>query len=177
MLKWLALLSVWLALPALAWAATGDACHFVTTTPTAQQSLDIPLPTDTNTSAPQIGCKVLCDITAAGAFSCGPMWVPGGGQNIDLAIIRALSGTSAAGCRYDSVTISEMSNQSTAAGSELVSIGVLDAQGTSGGVKQIKNFGPIGPYIFASGTATAGTCDATHHLMIQFLYWTKPAVH
>jgi hypothetical protein len=122
---------------------------------------------------PQIDCRVLCDVTAAGAFTCGPMWVPGGGQYVENAIIRAIAGTSASGCGYDDVNVDTLSNTSVAAGSELPSLGTLDDDGSSGGVKQIEHFGPLGPYLYLAGTATAGTCDATHRLQIQLLLYYK----
>jgi hypothetical protein len=102
------------------------------------------------------------------------MWVPGGGQNIDLAIVRVIQGTSASGCGYDDVNVYTLSNTNTAAGAELPSLGTLDDDGSSSGVKQIEHFGSIGPYIYLSGTATASSaCDSTHHLIIQLLLYPK----
>lgn len=180
----LAALSVWFALPTVAHAADGDSCKFVTTTVTSGTTTgkDIPMPTNSaglaaTNAVPQIECRLLCDKTAAGAFTCGPMWVPGGGQNIDVAVVRALSGTSGSGCGYDDVNVYTLSNTNTGAGSELPSLGTLDDDGSSSGVKQIEHFGPLGPYLYLSGTATAGTCDATHRLQIQLLIYPKPAIH
>lgn len=186
----LALLSSWLAVP-LARAADGDSCKFIYSTPVigSANAANIPMPTAsaglaTTRAEPQIICRVLADKTAAGAFTAGPMWVPGGGQYIDLAVVRAIQGTSASGCGYDDVIVYTLSNTNTAAGAELVSIGVLDDDGTStpaGGVKQIEHFGPIGPYLYLSGTATAGgdpkLCDSSNHLIIQLLLYPKSAIH
>ena len=57
------------------------------------------------------------------------------------------------------------------AGYELPLLGLLDDDGSSSGVKQILNFGSIGPVIHVAGTATAGTCDADNELHIQLLLY------
>lgn len=181
---YLVVLSLWLATPV--WAADGDSCKFTTSTVTiGAGNANIPMPTVAaglafTQSQPQITCRVLCDKTAPGAFTCGPMWVPGGGSNVDLAIVRVLNGTSAAGCGYDDINVYTLSNTNTAAGAELPSLGTLDDDGSSSGVKQIEHFGPIGPYLYLSGTADdtgALTCDASNHLLIQLLIYPKPAIH
>src|SRR6266850_7338074 len=89
-------LSAWLALPLVAWGADGANCTIVP-------------PAGSNETS-GIVCRTLCDKQAAGTFQCGPMWVPGGGRNVDLAIIRPLQGTSAAGCGYDDVVVYSLSN-------------------------------------------------------------------
>ena len=147
----LAILSAWLAMPAF--AADGEKC----TSPGAG-----------------IGCYTICDKAAAGAFTC-EFSVPNGGKGLDLAVIRAYKGTSASGCGYDDVSVYTTTDTNAGtAGYELPLLGLLDDDGSSSGVKQILNFGPIGPVIYVAGTATAGTCDADNELHIQLLlYWTQ----
>ena len=148
--KLLFVLSAWLTLPSLAFAADGEKC----TSP-----------------GPGIGCYTICDEAAAGAFTC-EFSVPGGGKNLDLAVIRAYKGTSAAGCGYDDVSVYTTTDTNAgASGYELPLLGLLDDDGSSSGVEQILNFGPIGPVIYVAGTATAGTCDADNELHIQLLLY------
>lgn len=169
------LLLALLVCPWAAWGASGDSCNFVAngTTQTIGTALpvNIPLPS-AGATAPEISCRVLCDVTASGAFSCGPMWVPGGGTKVRNAIIRVLQGSGANGCGYDDTNVYTLSNINTSTGAELPSLGLLDDDGSSGGVKQIEHFGPLGPYIYVAGTAgTGGTCNGSNHLLIQLLLY------
>lgn len=136
----------------LGWAADGDSC----TSP-----------------GPGVDCFTICDKSAAGAFTC-EFSVPGGGKNLDRATIRAYKGTSAAGCGYDDTVVYEATDTNAGtSGYELASLGTLDDDGSGSGLKQINVFGPIGPVIYISGTATAGTCNASNELHIQLLLWHK----
>ena len=148
------LISVWLAIPGMALATDGETC----TSP-----------------GPGISCYTICDKDNDGAFTC-EFSVPGGGKNLDLAIIRAYKGTSASGCGYDDVSVYTTTDTNAGtAGYELPLLGLLDDDGSSSGVKQILNFGPIGPVIYVSGTATDGgaACSASNELHIQLLLYPK----
>ena len=148
-------LSIWLALPMVAHAVDGEKC----TSP-----------------GNGIGCYTICDKAAAGAFTC-EFAVPGGGKNLDLAIIRAYKGNATEGCGYDDVSVYTVTDTNgSETGYEKPLLGLLDDDGSSSGVKQILNFGPIGPYIYVAGTATDGTpaCSASAELHIQLLlYFTQ----
>lgn len=152
-MRLLAFLSVFLAIPLLGMAADGEVC----TSP-----------------GPGISCFTICDKAAAGNFTC-EFALPGGGAGLDLAVIRAYKGTSASGCGYDDVSVYTTTDTNAGtAGYELPLLGTLDDDGSGSGVKQILNFGPIGPVLYLSGTATAGTCNASNELHIQLLlYHTK----
>lgn len=154
-----------LGLPSLGQAAVGDSCTIANAASGA-------------TGSAKVNCILGVDSTAAGAFTAGPVYVPGGGVGASVVVIRPLNGNSGAGCGYDDVVVYETSNATATGNDEKASIGVLDDDGTStptGGVQQIKVFGPTGPYLYFSGTATAGTCSGTERLQIQIIvYPTAP---
>lgn len=167
MKRFLFALSVWLAMPLSAAAAvTGDSCTI--DAPTAAAGLA----TDT---APKVVCRFVAVTTSAGAAQTfGPVFVPGGGVGYAMAVFRVLRGNSAAGCGYDDLQVFELSARTLAASTEKALIGVLDDDGTStptGGVQQIKVFGPVGPYIYLTGTATAGTCNASNPLEVELILY------
>lgn len=158
------LLSVWLALPTMVWAAAGD---------------PYPLTIPSGQTKSGIESHYLCDVGAAGAFTCGPIYVPGGGANVDVAVIRALRGTATLGCGYDDVNVYTVSTSTITNPDDKASIGLLDDDGSSSGVKQIVWSGPIGPYLYLEGTATdgagAGDCSGTttNRLQILLHLWKK----
>ena len=163
-------LAVWLALPGFVEAATGGSCTIEA--PTASAGLS-------SAPAAKVTCVVVAEATAAGAATFGPVYVPGGGVGYSMAIIRPLKGTLDAGCGYDDLIVYELSAPTLAAYTERISIGVLDDDGTStptGGVQQIKVFGPVGPYLYLSGTvsdAGTNTCSTAvgETLVIQLLLY------
>jgi len=126
----------------------------------------------------QITVQRLCDGKGSGGaglnVTCGPIYLPRGGVPFRVQAIRALSGTSAAGCGYDNwkiYTIQPVNGVClTSAGNELSLLGVLDDDGTSvppNGVQQIITIGHApGPCLYAVGDTTAGTCNSTNTVNI-----------
>lgn len=174
-----------LGLSSQAWSAvvTGQRCRFVaqSTSITPGASPNIPIPAS-ELNVPPIDCVVACDVNTLGAFTCGPTYVPNGGAQYDKITLRANAGNSTGtGCGYDDVTVYELDNNcatATCANQEMVLWGVLDDDGTStptGGVKELTRYGPVGPWIYMSGTANdagALTCDDTsNHLYFHLLLW------
>jgi hypothetical protein len=207
-MRWysLALLSIWLALPGWAGAASpGDDCSWQTATPTAGTTastrtsgpLNMQIGTPgvsaggdgnvTAVSRPQVLCEVLCDDGGASgttALTCGPVYVTGGGQYLDMSVIRVVAGNQNHGCGYDDVQVFEQSSKDTSNEAEKTLLGTLDddgtlASGATTGVHEIKTFGAIGPWIYLKGakTDTAETCGAGHRTQIQLLLYPKSAIH